>query len=156
VSVASAKRWTEAIDRYGNPEQVLWRLLRIGSAPYYLLGADSKRSLRLRISSPWDWRQEFRFLRLEVSPSGAGQPQVDWVATYEERATRRRGEVRGHVEVRWSHGRFVHPPEAKIYLDTPTDELPGYHQLPGRTPSAIRAAPIDDQPRLFGDPGGVP
>ena len=50
----------------------------------------------------------------------------------------RRGEVRGHVEVRWSHGRFVHPPEAKIYLDTPTDELPGYHQLPGRTPSAGR------------------
>jgi len=156
VSVASAKRWADAIDRYGNPEQVLWRLLRIGSAPYYLLGADSKRSLRLRISSPWDWRQEFRFLRLDISPSGAGQPQVDWVATYEERSTRRRGEVRGHVEVRWSHGRFVHPPEAKIYLDTPTDELPGYHQLPGRSSRATRSAERVDQPRLFGDPGRVP
>lgn len=161
VSAASARRWIETIDRYGNPEQVLWRLLRIGSAPYYLLGADSRRSLRLRIASPWDWRQEFRFLRLEVSPSSAGQPQVDWVGTYEDRSTRRRGEVRGHVEVRWSHGRFVHPPEAKIYLDTPTDELPGYHHLRGRTSSGSRAPSPDrpdpdNQPRLFGDAGGLP
>src|ERR1700733_10146855 len=45
VSIASARRWVAAIGRYGNPEQVFWRLLRIGNAPYYLLGADSKRSL---------------------------------------------------------------------------------------------------------------
>ena len=41
----------------------------------------------------------------------------------------RRESVRGHVEVRWSHGRFVQPPEAKVYLDTPSDELPGYFAL---------------------------
>ena len=33
------------------------------------------------------------------------------------------------MEVRWSHGRFAQPPEAKVYLDTPTDELPGYFPL---------------------------
>ena len=161
VSAASARRWIDAIDRYGNPEQVLWRLLRIGNAPYYLLGADSRRSLRLRIASPWDWRQEFRFLRLDVAPSNAGQPQVDWVGTYEDLSSRRRCEVRGHVEVRWSHGRFVHPPEAKIYLDTPTDELPGYHHLRGRTSSGSRGQSPDsegpdNQPRLFGDARGLP
>jgi hypothetical protein len=156
VSNASARRWTEAIDRYGNPEQVLWRLLRIGNAQYYLLGADSRRPLRLRIASPWDWRQQFRFLRLEVSPSAAGQPQVDWVGTYEDLTSRRRAEVRGHVEVRWSHGRFVHPPEAKVYLDTPTDELPGYYQLAGRSPRAGRSKSAGEQSRLFDDPGRVP
>jgi hypothetical protein len=129
VSKASADRWIDAIATFGRPEQVLWRLLRIGSAPYYLLGADTRRPLRLRIASPWDWRQSFRFLDLEVSAASAGQPQVDWVATYELRSTRRRATVRGHVEVRWSHGRFVHPPEAKIYLDTPTYDLPGYYPL---------------------------
>ena len=41
----------------------------------------------------------------------------------------RRRSVQGHVEVRWSHGRFAQPPEAKVYLDTPTDELPGYFPL---------------------------
>ncbi len=35
----------------------------------------------------------------------------------------------GHVEIRWSHGRFAQPPEAKVYLDTPMADLPGYHPL---------------------------
>lgn len=129
VSIASAARWRDAIAEFGKPEQVLWRLLRIGSAPYYLLGSDVRRRLRLRIASPWDWRQNFRFLKLEVTPGSAGQPQVDWVATYETRLDREVRSVNGHVEVRWSHGRFTHPPEAKVYLDTPTDELPGYYPL---------------------------
>jgi hypothetical protein len=153
VSRASAKRWNAAITQFGNPEQVLWRLLRIGSAPYYLLGANTRTPLRLRIASPWDWRQQFRFLSLAVTPGSAGQPQVDWVGTYETRSSRRPSSVRGHVEVRWSHGRFAKPPEAKIYLDTTTDQLPGYYPLctPGST-SAVQV-PIEAQPRLFDDLG---
>ena len=37
--------------------------------------------------------------------------------------------MRGHVEVRWSHGRFCGPPEAKVYLDTPHADVPGYFPL---------------------------
>jgi len=129
VSLASVERWCEAIARFGHPEQVLWRLLRIGNAPYFLLGVDSRRPLRLRVASPWDWRQHFRFSNLEISAARAGQPQVNWTASYETRRTGRSSSIRGHVEVRWSHGRFAHPPEAKIYVDTPTDELPGYFPL---------------------------
>lgn len=33
------------------------------------------------------------------------------------------------MEIRWSHGRFAQPPEAKVYIDTPTDELPGYFPI---------------------------
>jgi hypothetical protein len=151
VSETSATRWREAVERFGRPELVLWRLLRIGSAPYYLLGADSRRALRLRVASPWDWRQDFRFLDLEITAASVGQPQVDWVATYETKATRERSAVRGHVEVRWSHGRFAHPPEAKIYLDTPTTDLPGYHRLLEASPEKSGRAPRaeSDQPRLF-------
>jgi hypothetical protein len=151
VSVASAKRWNEAIDRFGNPEQVLWRLLRIGSAPYYLLGASSRAPLRLRIASPWDWRQQFRFSHLEVTPGSAGQPQVDFSATYETRSSRRTATVRGHVEVRWSHGRFAKPPEAKIYLDTPSDQLPGYYPLCAPPPGAAVHPQSGTQPQLFED-----
>ena len=35
----------------------------------------------------------------------------------------------GHVEVRWSHGRFNGSPEAKVYLDTPLSGTPGYFPL---------------------------
>ena len=38
-------------------------------------------------------------------------------------------EVKGHVEVRWSHGRLGGSPEAKVYLDTPHREVPGYIEL---------------------------
>jgi len=129
VSGASARRWRDNLDRAGAAERMVWRLLRIGNAAYFLLGADPRRSLRLRVASPWDWRQAYRFVALDVVAAEAGQPQVNWSATYVERATKRRCRVQGHVEVRWSHGRFAQPPEAKVYIDTPSDELPGYFPL---------------------------
>jgi hypothetical protein len=81
---------------------------------------------------------------------------VDWVGTYERRSSRRPASVRGHVEVRWSHGRFAQPPEAKIYLDTPTDQLPGYYSLgtPGSTSGA--QSPVEAQPQLFDFLGADP
>ena len=115
--------------RGGAAERMLWRLLRIGNAAYFLLGADPRRSLRLRVASSWDWRQAYRFVGLDIVAAASGQPQVNWSASYVERATMRRRSVQGHVEVRWSHGRFAQPPEAKVYLDTPSDELPGYFPL---------------------------
>jgi hypothetical protein len=139
VSVDSAERWRENVARQRGQERLAWRLLRIGNATYYLLGADAKRSLRLRIASPWDWRQAFEFLDLDIRPASAGQPQVDWSVSYRERSSAKDRVVEGHVEVRWSHGRFVQPPEAKIYLDTATDEIPGYF--------ALDEAP--DQPQLW-------
>ena len=129
VSADSAQRWRDNVERQRSHERQAWRLLRIGNATYFLLGADAKRSLRLRVASPWDWRQAFEFLDLDIRPGKAGQPQVDWSVTYRQRATGQKRTVEGHVEVRWSHGRFAQPPEAKIYLDTPTDEIPGYFAL---------------------------
>ena len=139
VSVASAERWRDNVTKQRSQERQAWRLLRIGNATYFLLGADAKRSLRLRVASPWDWRQAFEFLDLDIGPGSAGQPQVDWSVTYRERDTAKERSVEGHVEVRWSHGRFAQPPEAKIYLDTATDEVPGYFALSGEP----------DQPRLW-------
>ncbi len=129
VSTASAQRWMANVARAGAAEKMLWRLLRIGNAAYFLLGADPRRSLRLRVASSWDWRQAYRFVGLDIAAGASGQPQVNWSATYVERDGMRRLSVQGHVEVRWSHGRFAQPPEAKVYLDTPSDELPGYFAL---------------------------
>ncbi|HXQ63002.1 MAG TPA: hypothetical protein VN796_11755 [Acidimicrobiales bacterium] len=129
VSMQSAQKWRDNVVRLRSQERQAWRLLRIGNATYFLLGADARRSLRLRIASPWDWRQAFEFVDLDIRPARAGQPQVDWSVAYRERGTALSRTVEGHVEVRWSHGRFAQPPEAKIYLDTPTDEIPGYFAL---------------------------
>lgn len=131
VSARSAARWTTNAANPSQRERLAWRLLRIGNASYFVLGADPRRPLRLRVASPWDWRQHYRLLRLEMSAADAGQPQVDWVVTYRRTDDATTCEVHGHVEIRWSHGRFAQPPEAKVYIDTPTDELPGYFPMEG-------------------------
>jgi hypothetical protein len=128
VSERSAERWRMALQAV-DPERMLCRLLRIGSAPYFLLGAHGPDSLRIRVDTPLDWHDRFRCTGLTVTAARAGQPRVDWQATYVVRATGAHGQVDGHVEIRWSHGRFGQPPEAKVYLDTPVAEVPGYNPL---------------------------
>jgi hypothetical protein len=131
VARQSAARWLDALTGSSGAaaEAMLWRLLRMGSTPYFVLGSSATRSLRLRIATPWDWRQLFTLQRLDVFPQAGGQPRVGWNATVRERADGATHTVSGHVEVRWSHGRFGGLPEAKGYLDTPHHLVPGYVPL---------------------------
>lgn len=130
VARTSVSRWHAALSvGAGASEAMLWRLLRMGSAPYFVLGSSATRSLRLRIATPWDWKQLFSLVRLEVFPQEGGQPRVGWQASVRARASGQLHEVSGHVEVRWSHGRFGGPPEAKGYLDTRHHLVPGYFPL---------------------------
>lgn len=128
VSEATANIWRMHITPR-NAELVLWRLLRIGSAPYFILGSSQTGTMRLRIDTPWDWRRAFRLRRFVVAAQGGGQPRVAWSAVYEARESAEERTVGGHVEIRWSHGRFGQPPEAKVYLDSSHEEVPGYHAL---------------------------
>ncbi len=129
VGKASALRWKVALAKKADAEAMLWRLLRIGSAPYFVLGATRDRTLRIRVMTPWDWRQAYELRRFDVWGDDAGQPQVRWEARVRQRADGEEVVVEGHVEVRWSHGRFGKPPEAKAYLDTPHHRVPGYVPL---------------------------
>ena len=146
VSEASARRWAAQVTASGvGSEGMLWRLLRIGSAPYFVLGNDRRTGApaRYRIASPWDWRASCELEEFTVAPAAAGQPRVDWSCTYRSRQDDRSATAAGHVEIRWSHGRFAQPPEAKVYLDTPMADLPGYHPL---------APEVPDQPTLWAVP----
>ncbi len=130
VAEASVLRWRRALEqRSGGAEAMLWRLLRMGSAPYFVLGSSSTRSLRLRVATPWDWRQLFVLDHLSVFAQSGGQPRVGWLAEVRERSSGQVHEVNGHVEIRWSHGRFSGPPEAKGYLDSGHHRVPGYFEL---------------------------
>jgi hypothetical protein len=130
VSEATVARWRAALSqRAGAGEAMLWRLLRMGSAPYFVLGSSATRSLRLRVATPWDWRQLFALDTLEVFAQQGGQPRVGWLAHVRTRSSGDVCEVSGHVEIRWSHGRFSGPPEAKGYLDSGHHLVPGYFPL---------------------------
>jgi hypothetical protein len=127
VATASADHWRAAIG--SDAESMLWRLLRIGSAPYFVLGTSNAGFLRLRIATPWDWRRSYELRSFDVQPRAGGQPMVDWRAVVRDRTSRAEQTVAGHVEVRWSHGRFAGRPEAKVYLDTRHTDVPGYFPL---------------------------
>ncbi len=131
VASNTANRWKKNLKDIKLQELLLWRMLRISEAPYYMLGVskDAKETLRLRIGTPWDWNSLFKLKGLEITPKSAGQPTVSWRAIVINKVTQKELYVQGHVEVRWSHGRFNQNPEAKVYLDTPHKELPVYFDI---------------------------
>jgi hypothetical protein len=129
VSDESACRWRTALSSNRSKLRLLWKLLRISNATYFVLGTDEAAHLRLRVASTWDWNQAFELKALTITPRVRGQAEVVWKAEVQETGTPNGHEIRGHVEVRWSHGRFVGSPEAKVYLDTPLASVPGYYLL---------------------------
>jgi len=128
VATASADCWIGELGTAARTEEMLWRLLRLSPASYFVLGSCAAGPLRLRIGTPWDWRQNFALEGFEIAAVAAGQPKVAWSARLSDKETGRDRQVAGHVEVRWAHGRFSSV-EAKIYLDTPHADVPGYFAL---------------------------
>lgn len=129
VSRESASRWSFAMSTERRQLQLFWRLIRITTATYFVLGSDRLAPMRLRVDSAWDWSSTYRLKRFTVQPRFAGQPEVSWIAQVQRRDDKADIDVHGHVEVRWSHGRFGGMPEAKVYLDSPHSDVPGYLEL---------------------------
>ncbi len=82
--------------------------------------------MRLMVQTPWDFQRRYKFLSLDVQPLATGQPAVKWTLTVIDKARGERVETVGHIEIRWSHGKFMGAPEAKVYLDTPHEKAVGY------------------------------
>ena len=130
VAQSSAQRWLAILATPALREQMLWRLLRLQAAPYFVLGADLRHEpLRYRVGTPWDFRQAWKLRGFDAWADPAGQPLIRWRADVTDRMTAERRAVEGHVEIRWSHGRFSGAPEAKVHLDTPPHHVAGYIPL---------------------------
>ena len=130
VAHRSAERWLAQLTTTARREEMLWRLLRLQAAPYFVLGASVEGlPLRFRVDTPWDFRTRFTIKTFDVWGDAVGQPVVRWRADIDDGHDGRRRIIEGHVEVRWSHGKFGGAPEAKVYLDTPHLEVAGYHPL---------------------------
>lgn len=125
----SCNRWRETLPTRRDQQRLLWRLLRLGGSPYFILGTARGATTRLRVGTPWDFAAGFTLRSFDLEPGGTGQPTVRWRATCRDLASDVDVDVDGHVEIRWSHGRFGGPPEAKVYLDTPPTRVPGYFPL---------------------------
>jgi hypothetical protein len=127
VALRSVERWKASLADARAREEMVWRLLRLQAAPYFVLGAAGDGTpLRYRVDTPWDFRTRHRVRSFDSWPDAAGQPLVRWRADVDDVATGDARVVSGHVEIRWSHGRFSGAPEAKVHLDTHPHEVAGY------------------------------
>lgn len=130
VGQQSAIRWLDQLRTKKQKEEMFWRLLRLQAAPYFVLGATHKgEPLRYRVGTPWDFRDRFDARRFDVWADPAGQPLVRWRADTIDRLTSEERAVEGHVEIRWSHGKFSGAPEAKVHLDTHPHHVAGYFPI---------------------------
>jgi len=130
IACASADRLLKVASGKANREELLWRMLRLQAAPYFVLGADMKGlPLRYRVTTPWDFRTRYTVKSVDLWGEPAGQPTVHWRADVIDRVRDQTRIVEGHVEIRWSHGKFVGAPEAKVYLDTPHHDVAGYEVI---------------------------
>lgn len=130
VATTSAERWLASLSTPVQRAAMVWRILRLEAAPYFVLGADAQGTpIRYRTHTPWDHRDRFRLRSFDVIPEAAGQPVVLWRVEVADRQTGDHLVTEGHVEIRWSHGRFSGAPEAKVYLDTPHHDVAGYDRL---------------------------
>ena len=133
AATGSSRRWDTYLRTKRAQEEMMWRLLRLQSAPYFVLGESAEgHPLAYRVQTPWDLRVSHRFVsfRHRAEPD-RGQPIVGWEATYADQRSGATSTVTGHIEVRWSHGKFAQAPEAKVYLDTPHHAVPAYVPLEG-------------------------
>lgn len=130
VAMASAERWRNSLESAAEREAMVWRLLRLQASPYFVLGATmADEPLRYRVGTPWDFRTRFEVRSFDAWPDSVGQPMVRWRADVTTRAGGARVAIAGHVEIRWTHGRFSGAPEAKVHLDTHPHAVPGYFPL---------------------------
>jgi hypothetical protein len=130
VAQVSAQRWLEALDTSARREEMVWRLLRLQAAPYFVLGAALDGTpLRYRVGTPWDFRESWKLRSFDVWADPAGQPLLRWRADVAATVDGERRAIEGHVEIRWSHGRFSGAPEAKVHLGTPAHDVAGYVPL---------------------------
>jgi hypothetical protein len=131
VSERTADRWQARWSRATPAVQarMVMRMLRISGGPYWLLGTKGTDPVRLAVSDTLTWQSRFALKSFVAHPAAAGQPQVDWQADIVERATKRRLQVHGYCEIRWSHGKLQGAPECKVQVTTALADLPGYDPL---------------------------
>ena len=129
VADESASRWNTSLDTKKKRSDFAMSLLRIPQAVYFLLGQKGTTAQRFKVLSRWDWALRYEIVDFVISASAAMQPTVQWKLGVLDRQSNVNYSATGHVEIRWSHGRFNGVPEAKVVLDSDLHETPGYLSL---------------------------
>lgn len=118
--------------------------LRLGDTEYVLCGLE-KRSKEFSVSIPdlSSWKRRWRLESVEAQPDlDSGQSLVRFELCFQNRQTKAIHVLKYHVQIRWSHGKFVGNPEAKFYKDFSWIEVPFFTKIRGQN-SVIKSKLIN-------------
>ncbi|MDM8526970.1 serine/threonine-protein kinase [Anaerolineales bacterium HSG24] len=130
VAKKSAKIFNDALQENKHRhntigEYIIRELFRIGDTEYILCGLDKGKSFAVTIPDMTTWKRGWRFIGITAEPDlESGQSRVNIELMVEDVKKRMSYTLKYHVEIRWSHGKFVSNPEAKIYKDFPWKQVP--------------------------------
>jgi tRNA A-37 threonylcarbamoyl transferase component Bud32 len=110
-------------------ESIIKHLFRIGESEYILCGLNKGKDFAVAIPDLTAWKRKWKFKSLEAVPVECGQSRVDVTLTLENKAEHRLSTLKYHVEIRWAHGKFNGPPEAKVYKEFAWTDVPFFRKI---------------------------
>jgi len=114
-------------------ENIIKRFFRLGDSEYVLCGLDSNNDFGITVPALTSWKRKWNFKNLIAHADlSRGQSVVNFELIVEEKSDRREYSFPFHAEIRWSHGKFVGGPEAKLYKEFPWIDVPFFQQIYGQ------------------------
>jgi tRNA A-37 threonylcarbamoyl transferase component Bud32 len=141
VATISADKFNESLaltlgsTRNAIEGKLLETFFRVGDTPYIVCGSNKGDDFAIEVPDMTYLRRMWRVRRLVAIPDLlAGQSEVRFSFVMQNRSTGQEYDARFWAEIRWTHGKFVVNPEAKLYKDFKWTDVPFFTQLytPGR------------------------
>lgn len=106
-------------------ESITRNLFRIDSVEYIMAGTEGSKVYAIRMPSLSQWKKEWEIVDVQAIPElTRGQSRVQLVVQYKRKKDPQIFSASFHIEIRWSHGKFVQAPEAKLYKDFKWANIP--------------------------------
>ena len=106
-------------------ESIARNLFKIDSIEYIMAGTEGGKIYAIKMPSLSKWKKEWEIVDIRAIPElTRRQSRVQLVVEYKRKNDTQIYSTSFHVEIRWSHGKFMQSPEAKLYKDFKWVDIP--------------------------------
>lgn len=110
-------------------EAVAKVFLRLNGTSYLLVSLENSTVFLLKVPDLTTFLRQFEFAGIFAQADLARKQSVVDIEIRCKQKNGKTKELKYHVEIRWSHGKFCGNPEAKLYKHFPWKDAPGFETL---------------------------
>jgi hypothetical protein len=90
-----------------------------------MAGTEGSKVYAIKMPSLSKWKKEWEIIDVHAIPElTRGQSRVQLIVQYKRKKDTQILSAPFHIEIRWSHGKFMQSPEAKLYKDFKWANIP--------------------------------